>query len=226
MRYQSDAKGILAKHNCGTTAEGSSPPVKRGGNQLAYFLTERAFVTTEQTDLPSGFDHEILLLMPRVLKDGKGASVCLAAQDVALGTPHQLGHRHLCGSQYCMDGAMLEPFFRLAQQRHSLWWQTCGVEMYGEATEFYAMLDLVFGNTCVLHEAQTGLKISLTLALNPDATKELYNAFRGLGQATNCLFAALQLFIDRCVRWSDAEFDENACREFWLVVGGWPRHGG
>jgi hypothetical protein len=118
------------------------------------------------------------------MKDGKGASVCLAAQDVILGIPHQLGHRHLSASHYCMDGAMLEPFFRLAQQKHNLWWQTCGVEMYGEAMEFYAMFDLVFGNTCVLHEAQTGLKRSLTQALSPDATKELYNAFRGLMQAT------------------------------------------
>ena len=33
------------------------------------------------------------------------------------------------------------------------------------------------------------------------------------------MFAALQLFIDRCVRWSDAEFCENACRDFWLAVG-------
>ncbi len=110
MHYQSDAKGILAKHIFVTTAAESSFPVTRGGNQLAGFLTERAFVITEKKEMPSGFDHEILLLMPRVMKDGKGASVCPAAQDVVLGIPHQLGHRHLSASHYCVDGAMLEPF--------------------------------------------------------------------------------------------------------------------
>ena len=35
IHYQSDAKGILAKHIFGTAASESSFPVTRGGNQLA-----------------------------------------------------------------------------------------------------------------------------------------------------------------------------------------------
>ena len=93
-----------------------------------------------------------------------------------VGVPQQMGHRHLNASHYCMDGAIFEACFRLAQQQHGLWWETAGRIEYGELVDFYCLFEIVVGNTCTVHVAMTGLKKAVASLLENERMKQVFNA--------------------------------------------------
>ena len=215
--YQSDGTSylVLWRKMLGSA---DSHQLERKPHDLCEFLCERAWLASAS----GGQVVSTLALarIPRLMRDGKSASVHIAAMMKHWVHPFAQGHTSIAISFYSWDRACFSACFRLAQQHHNLCWARSGQLLFGDMWQHQKRKDVVLATPCAVHDINTGLKWSISLLLVQEERKHLFLLVEGLRKGARYLYAILEQFLTSHVDAQGAAgHDVETARAFWQAVG-------
>lgn len=215
--FQSDATSYLTMwRNILKRLDG--PSLQRQSHDLCEFLIQRLFLAAPQGEAVS--QSLAVLRPPRLLRHGKTASVHAEAMREHVVHPFAKHPRHsICISFYSWDRAIFSACFRLAQQRHRLFWETDAIPLYGEFRHVAKHRDIVLGAGCSLHDISGGLRWATQSFLDAAEMKNLYNLVEGLRNGARYLHKILDAFIVSHVQFDEGDSDCSGAEAFWATLG-------
>lgn len=210
--YQSDATSHrVAVRFSADNASGCK--VRRGGKVLEEYLMERAYF---KAVAPSGeCEHAIMTRAPRPLTYGKGSWFLFSAYCDFWPMLKANGHIGPSISHFAADRLAFSSGMNKINARHAAW----RAHSDDGHHEFMALLDLVVGTGCCLHDVGNALKWGISCLTTGTEVKDLHIGIESLRNSAPFVICKVGKFWTDFVDFDQHEINMEETTAFWSALG-------